>query len=123
MIYISEIIGKASIQCSEVGITINYEDPLQSLRSNNLYDPKLFCQKLKEKSTNNIIKEFDPRFSKDIIQLLSSLDSLDASKQAYLDFDTITYIAEHFKNCISFDFIFSKTRAKEPKLCSKMAIH
>ena len=64
MINISEIIGKASIKCSEVGITINYEDPLQSLRSNNLYDPKLFCQELKEKSINNIIKDLIVVFRK-----------------------------------------------------------
>ena len=116
MINISEIIGKASIKCSEVGITINYEDHLQSLRSNNLYDPKLFCQELKEKSINNIIKEFDRSFSKDNIQLLSSLNSLDASKQAYLEFDTITYIAEHFKNCITFDFMLLKNESERAKI-------
>ena len=110
---------KTSIKCSEIGITINYEDPLQSLRSNNLYDPKLFCQELKEKSINNIIKEFDRRFSKGNIQLLSSLDSLDASKQAYLDFDAITYIAEHFKNCITFDFMLLKNESERAKIVLK----
>ena len=119
MINISEIIGKASIKCSEIGITINYEDPLQSLRSNSLYDPKLFCQEQKEKSINNITKEFDRRFSKGNIQLLSSLDSLDASKQAYLDFDAITYIAEHFKNCITFDFMLLKNESERAKIVPK----
>ena len=34
-----EIIERASIKCMEVGITLNYEDPLQALRSNELFDP------------------------------------------------------------------------------------
>ena len=99
----------------EVGITLNYEDPLQALRNNELFDPKLFCQELKEKSINNIINEFDRRFSTSSIELLSLLDSLDASKQVYLSFDKISYIAAHFKNCISFDFMLLMN-AKDPKL-------
>ena len=35
-----EIIERASIKCMEVEMTLNYEDPLQALRSDELFDPK-----------------------------------------------------------------------------------
>ena len=82
-----DIIERASVKCMEVGITLNYEDPLQALRSNELFDPKLFRQELKEKSIDKIIDRFDRRFSTGNIELLSSLDSLDSSKKVYQYFD------------------------------------
>ena len=74
-----EIIERATIKCMEAGITLNYEDYLQTSRSNELFEPKLLCQELKEKSINNIINEFDRRFSNRTIIFIRFLRCIKAS--------------------------------------------
>ena len=78
--------------------------------------PKNFCSSLKTKTIPLIISEINRRFSDSNIKILAALDSLDASKDNYLDYITSLPLIEHYQQKIEFNHHLMKSEFERAKI-------
>ena len=71
---------------------------------------------MKSITCNNVLQELENRFSKSNIDQLNGLNSLDASKEYYLDGEKVTELARLFKGGISIDESLLKSECKRAKM-------
>ena len=99
------IIDAAESLCSSVGIPTTFEDPIHTQRE-TAEDPGSqikFCEGLKEHSIPLILEELDRRFNNVNVDVLAAMDALDASKERYLDHQTMCPLVSRFEDCLTVD--------------------
>ncbi len=67
------------------------------------------CESLKSSTVPFLLQELERRFSNSNVEILSAMDALDASNQSYLDYSTLSPLADRFGNCLKIDSGLLKT--------------
>eukprot|EP00112_Aurelia_sp_Birch-Aquarium-sp1_P010386 Seg222.4 transcript_id=Seg222.4/GoldUCD/mRNA.D3Y31 product="hypothetical protein" protein_id=Seg222.4/GoldUCD/D3Y31 len=99
------ILDAAESLCSSVGILTTFEDPMHIQRETT-EDPGSqikFCEDLKKHSIPLILEEPDRRFNNDNVEVLAAMDALDASKELYLNHQTMCPLVSRFDDCLTVD--------------------
>ena len=78
--------------------------------------PQDFCSSLKSKTIPLVLSEINQRFSDSNINILATLDSLDASNDNYLDYITSLPLIEHYQQKIEFDHHLMKSEFERAKM-------
>ena len=86
-----------------IGIYIDSEDPLYDLRCQRQVRGYELCEFLKADAILMIIKELYKRVSNVNLEILMSIDALDASKSCYSDFNMILPLISRYESCFEFD--------------------
>ena len=87
-ISIENVLTDSKLVCSMIGIYIDYEDPLFDRRCQIQVRGHELCQSFKADAIPMIIRGLDKRFYNANLEILMSIDALDASKSCYLDFNS-----------------------------------
>ena len=106
-INLSDIAEKVSGICLDVDITCDYEDPVHATRKTlsdyfrmNKSEGKKsisdILETMKKKTNTKILKDLDHRFNSMSSVLVSSIYSLDAASDTYLDFNAMQPLVKHY---------------------------
>ena len=79
----------------------------------------MFCEDLKESSIPLILEELDRRFNNDNVEVLAAMDSLDASKELYLDHQAMCPLVSRFDDCLTVDVGLLKSECERASIVTK----
>ena len=110
-----EISESAAQLCSDIGITLDYEDPINDIRESEK-DSRDLCESLKSSTVPFLLQELERRFSNSNVEILSAMDALDASNESYLGYSTLSPLADRFGSCLKIDSGLLKTECERAKI-------
>jgi hypothetical protein len=127
---VEEVTEKVCSVCLDVGITPEYEDPIHATRSKRRVSDYFRVEpadgritisgkvkKLIEISTNKLLKDLEHRFQSLSTPLFTSLLSLDAaSKEKFLDFNTMLPILKQYQSRIPVNKTLLEVECKRAKV-------
>lgn len=125
-----EITQKVYDVCSDIGIAVDYEDPVYKTRSKKKVTDYFKADsaeikhsilekvnKLIQISTDKLYKDLDHRFKSLSSPLFESLLALDAaSKDQFLDYKTLLPLLEHYEERIHVNKILLENECKRAKI-------
>ena len=114
-----KVLHHAEKLCAEVGISLEYDDCLHvgiSRHRSIEVDIYKLCSNLKKKAVPLIFSGLERRFCEKNLEILSSLDSTDASKENYFDYKSALPVINHFENCINVELMSLKTEISRDKI-------
>ena len=118
---VCDILDAAKSLCSSVGVPTTFEDPIH-IRRETSEDPATqinFCQDLKKSSIPLILKKVDRRFKNDNVKVLAAMDSLDASKEHYLDHQAMCPLVSQLDDCQTADVGLLKSECEQESIVIK----
>jgi len=118
---VHDILDAAKSLCSTVGIPTTFEDHIHIQRETP-EDPASqiqFCEDLKESSIPLIFEELDRRFNNDNVEVLAAMDSLDVSKELYLDHQAMCLLVSRFDDCLTVDVGLLKSECERASIVIK----
>ena len=118
-ISIENVLTDSKLVCSMIGIYIDYEDPLFDRRCQSQVRGHELCQSLKPDAIPMIIRELDKRFSNTNLEILISIDALDASKLCYLDFNRLLPLFSRYESCFEFNLNFLRSELQRARIIIK----
>ena len=110
-----EISESAAQLCSDIGITLDYEDPINDTRECE-EDSRDLCESLKSSTVPFLLQELERRFSNNNVEILSATDALDASNESYLGYSTLSPLPDRFGSCLKIDSGLLKTECERAKI-------
>ena len=74
--------------CSDIGITLDHEDPKNKIRGSEGDSCDFSCESLNSSTVLFLLQELERLFSNGNVEILRAMDALDASNESYLSYST-----------------------------------
>ena len=117
------IINDAKKTCEDIGIILEYEDPLFLLsRPNSDDNIEQETEKILSKVIEILIKESNHRFSEYNINILQSIEAMKPLSNQYLDWDLFSPLAIHYNPIFSFNFELVRNECEKVRIMVKNGI-